>query len=55
MNLLVDKGVPLDTLIQQGLITPTCGLGTLSIEAARAVCSQTAAVSKQLRKLFALH
>jgi hypothetical protein len=54
MDLLVDKGIPRDDLLHQSLVTPACGLGTLSPEAARAACAQTAAVSAHMRSRFGL-
>ena len=52
MGLLVEKGIPLDDLINRSLITPSCGLGTLPVDIATAVCAQTAAVSKQMRARY---
>ena len=52
MGLLVDKGIALDKLIEQSLITPSCGLGTLPVDIADAVCAQTAAVSQTMRARY---
>ena len=52
MNLLVEKGIPLDDLINRSLITPSCGLGTLPVDIATAVYAQTAAVSKQMQARY---
>ena len=52
MGLLVEKGIPLDDLINRSLITPSCGLGTLPVDIATAICAQTAAVSKQMRARY---
>lgn len=51
MDLLVAKGIAREDLVRHSLVTPSCGLGTLSPENAAAVCAQTAAVSLQLRSL----
>ena len=52
MGLLVDKGIPLDEIVERSLITPSCGLGTLSAEIATAVCAQTAAVSQHIQTRY---
>lgn len=52
MGLLVDKGIGLDELIDRALITPSCGLGTLSADIAEAVCAETAAVSQTIRARY---
>jgi len=52
MGLLVDKGISLDEIVERSLITPSCGLGTLSVEIATAVCAQTAAVSQHIQTRY---
>lgn len=49
---LAGKGVPLDDLLAAALITPACGLGTLSEAAAERALSLTAAVSQTLRRRY---
>jgi len=49
MRLLSQKGVSYDTIISQCLITPSCGLGSISIEAATRALELTAAVSADFR------
>ncbi len=44
MNLLVRKGIPLDDLLQSALITPACGLGTLTVEQAERALELTVGV-----------
>jgi len=50
MRLLSKKGISYDTIISQCLITPSCGLGSISIEAAARALELTAAVSADFRK-----
>jgi methionine synthase II (cobalamin-independent) len=50
MRLLSNKGISYDTIISQCLITPSCGLGSISIEAAARALELTAAVSADFRK-----
>jgi len=52
MSLLVEKGVPLDDMINAALITPSCGLRSLSIEAAERALELTAAVSAAMRERY---
>ena len=44
-------GIDLQRLINQSLITPTCGTGTLSIELAKKVLKITREISVEIRKL----
>ncbi len=53
MNLLVAKGIPLDDLLQAALITPACGLGTLTEEQAERALGLTAGVSAAMRARYA--
>ena len=50
MRLLSKKGINYDTIKSQCLITPSCGLGSVSIEAATRALELTAAVSADFRK-----
>jgi len=52
MNLLVRKGIPFDELINASLITPSCGLRTLSEEAAERAFELTAGVSETMRERY---
>ena len=49
VNLLVKKGLDRDLLYERALITPACGLGTVSLAAAERAFALTRAVSEQLR------
>lgn len=46
---LAAKGVPLDALLNAALVTPACGLGTLSEPAAERALALTAEVSRWIR------
>jgi methionine synthase II (cobalamin-independent) len=50
MALLVRKGVPLDDLLAASLVSPSCGLRTLSVPAAERALELTAAVSETMRE-----
>jgi len=50
MRLLSKKGISYDIIKSQCLITPSCGLGSISIEAATKALELTAAVSADFRK-----
>ncbi len=52
MNLLVRKGNPFDDLVNASLITPSCGLRTLSEEAAERAFELTAGVSETMRERY---
>jgi len=52
MNLLVRKGIPFGDLINSSLITPSCGLRTLSEEAAERAFELTAGVSETMRERY---
>jgi len=52
MGLLVEKGVPFDDLIKAALITPSCGLRSLSIEAAERALELTAAISTAMKERY---
>ncbi|HEX9115067.1 MAG TPA: methionine synthase [Anaerolineae bacterium] len=51
MDLLVQKGISRDDLLNRSLITSSCGLGTLSVADATRACELTDAVSEQMRAL----
>lgn len=52
MNLLVEKGIALDELMNSSLITPSCGLGTLPLDSAAKACELTSAVSAEMRRRY---
>ncbi len=52
MGLLVERGVPFDDMINAALITPSCGLRSLSIEEAERALELTAAVSAAMRERY---
>jgi methionine synthase II (cobalamin-independent) len=52
MNLLVSKGIALDDLLTSALISPCCGLGSLSVQEAERVLELTAGVSKEMRRRY---
>jgi len=52
MNLLVDKGIPLKDLLQAALITPACGLGTLTVAQAERGLELMAGVSAAMRATY---
>lgn len=52
MDLLVRKGVLLDKLLAAGLVTPSCGTGSLDPAMAERVLQLTAAVSAQMRARY---
>jgi hypothetical protein len=51
---LVEKGMSRDVLIQQSLITPSCGLGNLSIEHAELAMEYTKQISERIRAKYEL-
>jgi hypothetical protein len=52
MDLLVRKGVALDKLLAAGLVTPSCGTGSLDPQMAERVLELTAAVSARMRARY---
>jgi len=52
MNLLVSKGVRFDDLLGASLVSPCCGLGTLSVEDAERALALTAGVSREMRRRY---
>jgi methionine synthase II (cobalamin-independent) len=52
MNLLVTKGIAFDDLINSSLITPSCGLRTVSEEAAERAFELTARISETMRERY---
>jgi methionine synthase II (cobalamin-independent) len=52
MNLLVSKGIALDDLLASALISPCCGLGSLSVPEAERVLELTASVSQEMRRRY---
>ena len=52
IDLLVSKGVPAEKLLTAGLITPSCGTGSLDPQLAERVLSLTAAVSDLMRARY---
>lgn len=49
---LAQKGVSHDLLLQRGLVTPSCGLGSLPIPLAERIVSLTALVSAEMRRRY---
>ena len=49
MKLLVRKGVPFEDLLAGSLVTPCCGLGSLSLEDAERALALTSGVSREMR------
>ncbi|MDD5189788.1 MAG: methionine synthase [Dehalococcoidales bacterium] len=55
LALFTRKGIPINQLLEQGLITPACGLGPISSEAAAERALQlTAELSKEIRNKYNL-
>ncbi len=52
INTLVKRGVQRDQLIQQALITPTCGTGLLSLEQANKIYASLKGLSELWRNLY---
>lgn len=52
MDLLVQKGVSLDKLLAAGLVTPSCGTGSLDPNTAQRVFELTARVSAEMRSRY---
>jgi hypothetical protein len=52
MDLLVQKGIALDSLLAASLISPCCGLGSLSVEDSELVLELTAGVSSEMRRRY---
>jgi hypothetical protein len=51
---LVNEGIPVETIVSQSLVTPSCGAGALSVEAALRVLQLLHDSSDELRKEFHL-
>jgi hypothetical protein len=52
MDLLVSKGISLDDLLGASLISPCCGLGSLSVGDAERALKLTAGVSEEMRRRY---
>ncbi len=52
MDLLVQKGISFDRLITSGLVTPSCGTGSLDSPTAERVLELTAQVSREMRRRY---
>ncbi|MDI6894278.1 MAG: hypothetical protein QME70_06680 [Bacillota bacterium] len=52
---LVAAGLPRERLLHQALVTPSCGLGSLTVEDAEEVLRVCREVSRSARNRFALH
>ncbi len=52
MDLLVQKGLSLDKLLAAGLVTPSCGTGSLDPQVAERALALTAEVSAQMRARY---
>ena len=53
LQMLVAKGVPHEALGRAGLVTPSCGLGSLSEALAERVLGLTVGVSEEMRRRYA--
>jgi hypothetical protein len=53
LDMLVEKGVPREALLRSGLVTPSCGTGSLSKALAERVFDLTAQVSATMRERYA--
>jgi hypothetical protein len=52
IQLLVSKGVPEDALLSQGMVTASCGLGSLSVDMATRVMDLCSSVSAEMRQRY---
>ena len=52
LDQFVAKGVPRERLIQAGLVSPSCGVGSLAPDLAERVFSLTAGVSAEMRRRY---
>jgi hypothetical protein len=52
LDRLVAKGVSRDALLQAGMITPSCGLGSTAPQLAEHVFELTAGVSAEMRRRY---
>ena len=52
MGFLVNKGLPLDQILERSLITPSCGLASVSVELAEKAMRLTSQVSATMRKKY---
>ena len=52
-GILEQKGIHLDDILQSSLITPACGLGSLTEELAEEVLSLTTGVAQAMRERYA--
>ncbi len=52
LKALVDLGLPQHTILQQTLIAPSCGTGSLRVDQAAKVLSLTMALSKKIRNYY---
>ncbi len=53
INLLVNKGVPRDDILNAAMITPACGLGSLSVPLAERILDLTAGVAREMQSKYA--
>jgi len=51
---LVKIGIPMEKILAQTLITPSCGTGSVTLEYAERVMALTQGVSENLRKIYSL-
>jgi len=52
IRLLVDRGVGEEKLLEQGLVTPSCGVGTMDVESAERALDLTAAVAREMQRRY---
>jgi len=52
INRLVDKGVPIEAILKAGMVSPSCGTGSLTPALAEHVLELTAGVSAEMRRRY---
>jgi len=52
IEILAEKGIPKELILERSLLTPSCGLGYLTIEDSEEVLKKLFAISETLRKEF---
>ncbi|MBI2908108.1 MAG: methionine synthase [Chloroflexi bacterium] len=52
MEMLAKKGIKFEDLVRRSLITPSCGLGTMSVEGAERALMLTASLSRAMREQY---
>lgn len=52
MQMLVDKGIPKESILPSSMITPSCGLGSVSADLSAQALALTAGVSEAMRQRY---